>query len=316
MDMADTSNELLNTEVDSLPGLIKGMRLKDFPSFVNSFDVNNILINFVLRETSRASMASAIILNTFVDLERSAITALEKMLPPIYSIGPLSLVTSSKISIKSPLSAIDTSLWKKDDACLRWLDGREPRSVVYVNFGSVTVMSNEQLVEFAWGLANSSYSFMWVIRPDLVKGESSVLPPEFMEDTKERGLIVSWCAQKEVLMHPAVAVFLTHSGWNSTIESICGGVPMICWPFFAEQQTNCRYACMEWGVGMEIGSNVMRKDVEELIRETIAGEQKGKEMRKKAMEWKEIAIKAVGPDGVSVANFGKMVDEVLRSAKK
>ena len=99
-------------------------------------------------------------------------------------------------------------------------------------------MTNEQLVEFAWGLANSKQDFLWIIRPDLVKGVSAVLPEEFLEETRERGKLASWCPQEKVLGHSAVGGFLTHCGWNSTIESISSGVPMICWPFFADQQTN------------------------------------------------------------------------------
>lgn len=108
-------------------------------------------------------------------------------------------------------------------------------------------MTPQQMVEFAWGLANSEKTFLWIIRPDL-----SVLPAEFVEATKERGLLASWCQQEEVLKHPAIGGFLTHSGWNSTIESVCSGVPMVCWPFFAEQQTNCRYVWSEWELGWKL----------------------------------------------------------------
>ncbi|KAB1220554.1 UDP-glycosyltransferase 85A5 [Morella rubra] len=93
---------------------------------------------------------------------------------------------------------------KEDSECLHWHNSKAPNSVVYVNFGSVIVMTAGQLVEFASGLANSKHPFLWIIRPDLVKGESAVLPSEFVEETKERGLIASWCPQEEVLNHPAV----------------------------------------------------------------------------------------------------------------
>ncbi|PKU70888.1 7-deoxyloganetin glucosyltransferase-like [Dendrobium catenatum] len=316
-DIGNVNDGFLDAKVDWIPGLMKDMRLKDFPTFIRTVDANDIMLNFLVQETWRSSQASAIILNTFVDLEQLAITTLEKLLPPIYSIGPLTLLSGNKIFNESPTTTITSSLWKKDDFCLNWLDGHhDPRSIVYVNFGSITMITNEQLLEFAWGLANSRYHFLWVIRPDIVKGESSVLPPEFIEETKERGLMVSWCAQEEVLMHPTVGVFLTHSGWNSTIESISFGVPMLCWPFFAEQQTNCKYACMEWGVGLEIDNNVKRKEVEELIREMMAGEKKGKEIQKKAMEWKESAVKATGPDGASLVNFERMINEVLLRNKE
>jgi hypothetical protein len=103
--------------------------------------------------------------------------------------------------------------------------------------------------------------------------------------------MASWCPQQEVLNHPAVGAFLTHSGWNSALESICAGMPILSWPFFADHQTNCRYQCNEWGVGMEIDSNVQRDVVSALIAELMEGE-KGKAMRKRAEEWREKAVMA------------------------
>ncbi|PQQ05154.1 7-deoxyloganetin glucosyltransferase-like isoform X1 [Prunus yedoensis var. nudiflora] len=137
------------------------------------------------------------------------------------------------------------SLWKEEE-CLEWLNTKAPNSVVYVN-GSIAVMTPERLLEFGWGLANSKLPFFWVIRPDLVIGESAILPPEFVAETKE-SLIAGWCPQEQVLNHPSVGGFLTHSGWNSTVESLTAGVPMLCWPFFADQQMDCRYTCNEWGI--------------------------------------------------------------------
>ncbi|KAK2631857.1 hypothetical protein EUGRSUZ_L02357 [Eucalyptus grandis] len=210
------------------------------------------------------------------------------------------------------LRSVGGNLWREEPGCLPWLDSKEPGSVVYVNFGSITVMTTGQLTEFAWGLANSQKPFLWIIRPDLVASESAVLPPEFVEEIAGRGMLVSWCQQEEVLKHRAIGGFLTHSGWNSTLESLCGGVPVICWPFFAEQQTNCRYSCTEWGIGMEIDNDVKRDEVEGLVRELMEGE-KGKEMRKKAMEWKAKAEEAIMLGGTSYNNVDKLISEVLSS---
>lgn len=311
-DEADFTNGFLDTEVGPVAGLADNLRLRDFPSFMLTTDRNEKMLDYVLHETSRATIGSVLLLNTFEDLEIPAIAELRKKLPSVHTIGPLSSMIRQAIPNDSPVAAINTSLWAEDRTCLDWLQNRNPNSVVYVNFGSITVMTNDQLVEFAWGLANSGYDFLWVIRPDLVRGDSQVLPPEFLEETKGRGLMASWCPQEELLFHPAVAVFLTHCGWNSVAESISGGVPMICWPFFAEQQTNCRYSCADWGVGMEIDPNVKREEVEGLIREMIAGE-KGSEMRRKATEWKEIATTGVMPHGSSAASLEKVIQQVLRS---
>ncbi|MBA0727417.1 hypothetical protein Golax_000406 [Gossypium laxum] len=203
-----------------------------------------------------------------------------------------------------------SNLWKEEPQCLQWLDLKEPKSVVYVNFGSITVMTANQMVEFAWGLANSKKPFLWIIRPDLVRGDSAILPPEFIEETKDRCFMASWCPQEEVLNHNAVAGFLTHSGWNSTLESISSGVAMASWPFFAEQQTNCWFACNEWGIGIEIDNDVKREKVEKLVRELMEG-RKGEEMRENAMEWKRKAEKAACLDGPSLLNLDRLINEVL-----
>ena len=302
------SNGYLDTVVDFVPGKKKTIRLRDFPTFLRTTDLNDIMLNFVRVEAERASRASAVILNTFDALEKDVLDALSATLPPVYSIGPLQHLVD-QIS-DDRLKSMGSNLWKEQTDCLQWLDSKEPNSVVYVNFGSITVMTSQQLTEFAWGLANSNKPFLWIIRPDLVVGDSALLPPEFVTETKDRGMLASWCPQEQVLKHPAIGGFLTHSGWNSTSESICGGVPLICWPFFAEQQTNCRYSCSEWGIGMEIDNNVKRVEVEKLVRELMDGE-KGKEMKKKVMEWRKLAEEATRPGGSSYDNFNKLLRNVL-----
>ena len=174
-------------------------------------------------------------------------------------------------------------------------------------------MNTQQLTELAWGLANSNKPFLWIIRPDLVAGESSPLLAEFIKETRDRSMIASWCPQEQVLKHPAIGGFITHCGWNSMSESISGGVPMICMPFKSEQPTNCRYSCSEWGIGMEIDGNVKR-EVEKAVRELMDGE-KGKEMKKKAMEWKKLAEEATKPGGSSYNNFDKLLSDVLLANK-
>jgi hypothetical protein len=292
---------------------MKGMRLRDFPNFNRTVDPDEIILDFTVVETERAQKASALIFNTFDALEQEVLDALSSMFPPIYSIGPLHLLHSQILD--NDLKSIGLNLWKQEDGCLEWLDKKEPNSVVYVNFGSLVVMTSERLVDFAWGLANSNQKFLWIIRPDLVEGDSAILPPEFLIETEERGLLASWCPQEQVLCHPSIGGFLTHSGWNSTIESVCGGVPIIAWPFFAEQQTNCRYICNEWGIGMEIDGGIKRGEIANLLRELMVGE-KGKELKKKAMEWKKLAEEATnGPIGSSYVNIEKMTNEVLRCAR-
>ncbi|RWR79293.1 7-deoxyloganetin glucosyltransferase [Cinnamomum micranthum f. kanehirae] len=301
------TNGSLDMPIDWIRGM-DGIHLRDIPSFIRTTDPNDIMLNFFIRETQRATKGLAVIMNTFDDFEHKALDALKAMFANFYTIGPLN--TLSNQFPKSALDSLGSNLWKEDSKCLEWLENKEPKSVVFVNFGSITVMTEKQLEEFAWGLANSNHPFLWITRPDLVMGSSAMLPPEFVKATEERGLLSSWCLQEKVLQHPSIGVFLTHCGWNSTIESVCGGVPVICWPFFAEQQTNCRYACTEWGMGMEIDNNVKRDEVEGLVREMMEGEQ-GKEMRNKAMEWKDLAEIATKPGGSSFNNFEHVVNQFL-----
>ena len=288
---------------------MKDIRLRDIPSFIRTTDPNEFMLEFPLTEAERARKASAVIFNSFDALEHDVLDALSQIFPPIYTIGPLHQLINQIQD--NDLKLIGSNLWKEEPECLEWLDSKDPNSVVYVNFGSITVMTPHQLNEFAWGLANSNKTFLWIIRPDLVSGEAAILPPQFMEETKGRGMLAGWCPQEQVLRHPAVGGFLTHNGWNSTIESVTAGVPMICWPFFAEQQTNCRFSCTEWGIGMEIDSDVKRDEIERLVKELMEGE-KGKALKKKALEWRALAEEATtGPHGSSFLNLDKMITQAL-----
>jgi hypothetical protein len=261
-----------------------------------------------MESVERSPSGSAVIFHTFDSLEQEVLTSLYSMFPRVYTIGPLQLLLNQ--IQEDDLDSIDCNLWKEEVECLQWLDSRKPNSVIYVNFGSIAVATKEQLVEFGMGLSKSGHPFLWIIRPDMITGDSAILPPEFTEETKERGFICSWCPQEEVLNHPSIGGFLTHCGWGSTIESISSGVPMLCWPSFGDQQTNCRYTCNEWAIGMEIDSNVTRENVEKQVRELMDGEE-GKKMKKKAMEWKRLALEATRPSGSSSMNLDKLVTEVL-----
>ncbi|XP_058179556.1 linamarin synthase 2-like [Rhododendron vialii] len=298
----------LDTPIDWIPGM-KDIRLKDLPSLLRTTDPNDIGFDFFGEEAQNCLKSSAIIFNTFDEFEQEVLEAIASKFPRIYNIGPLSLL-SKQVNTNSQLNSLNPNLWKEDSKVFEWLDRKEPNSVVYLNYGSITVMSAENLREFAWGLANSKHPFLWIVRPDVVMGDSAKLPEEFLEETKDRGLLVSWCPQAKVLKHPSTGAFLTHCGWNSTIEAVCGGTPVICWPYFADQQTNCRYACTTWGMGVEVNNDVKRDEVEALVREMMEGEG-GKKMRSKAKEWKKKAEEAVDVGGSSYNNFDRFIKEAL-----
>ncbi|XP_010498707.1 PREDICTED: UDP-glycosyltransferase 85A5-like [Camelina sativa] len=309
------TKEHLDTKIDWIPSM-RNLRLKDIPTFIRTTNPDDIMLNYFVDETDRIKRASAIILNTFDELEHDTIQSIKSIIPQVYSIGPLQLLVNREMDKDSETGKMETNLWREDRECLDWLDTKSPNSVIYVNFGSITVMSAKHLVEFAWGLAATKKDFLWVIRPDLVVGDVAMVPPEFLIETADRRMLASWCPQEKVLSHPAVGGFLTHSGWNSTLESLSCGVPMLCWPFFAEQQTNCKYCCDEWEVGMEISGDVRREEVEELIRELMDGD-KGKKMREKAEEWRRLAEEATKHMcGSSERSFEMVVGKVLLGGRE
>ncbi|KAJ8441489.1 hypothetical protein Cgig2_026290 [Carnegiea gigantea] len=309
-------NFLINGDIDWVLDWVpamEGMSLRYLPTFIRTTNPDDFMLHYVRRLIHNSRRASALLFNSFDALDRDIFQAVASDFPPLYAIGPLQFLLKPIEAEDEDAKSIGSSLWKEDPRCINWLDSFAPDSVVYVNFGSITVMTNDQYVEFAWGLANSNHPFLWITRPDLVTGDSTFLPPEFLEKTKNRGLIASWCNQEKVLAHPAIGGFLTHSGWNSTLESIYNGIPMICWPFFAEQQTNCWFSCKKWGIGMEIDANVERSVVEMQVRELMEGE-KGKEMRRKAAEWKRLAQEAAAPpNGSSYCNLDHVITKVLHA---
>ncbi|GJN25347.1 hypothetical protein PR202_gb13164 [Eleusine coracana subsp. coracana] len=293
-----------NTVIDWVPGLPKTMRLKDFPSFIRTTDQDNADLAFTLRimECHR-TVPSAVIFHTFEELESQVLSAMSALLPPVYAVGPLPPLLSKEQQQEDTLLS-SSSLSKEDRSCLDWLDGKPPKSVVFVSFGSLVTPTKERLTEVAWGLANSGYHFLWVIRNDQ---RDELLPPGFLAETEGRGRVTSWCPQEAVLRHEAVGAFLTHCGWNSMLESLCAGVPMLCWPFVVDQQPNSRLASTEWRAGLEVSDDAVRKEVEAVVHQVMEEE----EPRRSAMEWKEKVARATGPGGSSWAGLQRVVNEVL-----
>ncbi|KAE8702700.1 7-deoxyloganetin glucosyltransferase [Hibiscus syriacus] len=305
------SDGTLEMPID-IPGM-PNMRLKDMPRIIRTTDPKDIMLNFCLEVSQECLEFSSIIFNTFDGLDKEVLQILADKTPNIYAIGPLASLCRNINIPEIQHNSLNSSLWKEDASYIEWLNTMEPNSVLYVNYGSVTVMSNHHLKEFAWGLANSKYPFLWIVRLDVVRGESAVLPKEFTEEIKGRGFITSWCPQQQVLSHPAVGLFLSHCGWNSVLEAVSEGVPLIFWPFSADQQTNCRYACYTWGIAMEINPDVKRDEVESLVREMMEGDD-GQRIRQKSLEWKKKAKAAINNGGSSLINFDRMIEETLGRA--
>ncbi|KAI3737276.1 hypothetical protein L2E82_27273 [Cichorium intybus] len=307
-------NGYTDTLMDWIPGM-EGIRLKDLPEHMLATSPDASGYKIVLEAARTAHKVSHMIIHTFDELESSLIAELKSIFPRIYTVGPQQLLLNQIAENETATSSSNGySLWKEEPECIEWLDSKEPNSVVYVNFGSLAVMSPQDLLELGWGLVNSNHYFLWIIRTDMVDGGATVLPQEFEAAVKTRGFIRSWCSQEEVLNHPSIGGFLTHGGWGSVIESLSAGVPMLCWPVSHDQGVNCKQMCQNWEVAMEIEKKLNRYDVEKLVKALMEGIE-GKRMREKAMEWKKLAEIAADCNGSSSLNINELANEIINFSR-
>lgn len=177
-------------------------------------------------------------------------------------------------------------------------------------------ITEEQLVEFWVGLVNSGKRFLWVIRPDSMagKGWESQIPTELREEAKKRGYIVGWAPQEEVLGHPSVGAFLTHSGWNSTLESLFEGVPMICWPHFVDQQINSRFVGEVWKLGLDMKDTCDRVIVEKMVNDVM--EVRKEEFARSADWMASLARQSVTKGGVSSVNLDRLIEDIRSMSRQ
>ncbi|KAG9154785.1 hypothetical protein Leryth_014276 [Lithospermum erythrorhizon] len=235
--------------------------------------------------------------NTFYEIEPAACD----LIPGILPIGPL-------IEADAPrTSATAGSFMLEDLSCLNWLDKQSSESVVYVSFGSVAVMSKQQINELAFGLEISGQPFLWVVRADLTNEPTPDYPEGFLERVGDKGKIVEWAPQEKVLAHPSVACFLTHCGWNSTLECLSRGVRYLCWPSFADQFHNQSYICDVWKVGLKLEqaeNGLMSRDE---IKNKIGLLLSDENLIANAVRMKKLATETVSQNGSSFKNFEKFI---------
>ncbi|XP_030537372.1 UDP-glucose iridoid glucosyltransferase-like [Rhodamnia argentea] len=253
--------------------------------------------------TSATRNSCATIVNTIQFLEEETLPKIREYFhAPIFAIGPFHKLAPSSSS----------SLLEEDTGCISWLDKQASRSVLYVSFGSVASMNEEQLLETAMGLAMSERPFLWVVRPSSVGCTEWVelLPKGFQEIIGQRGCIVKWAPQKEVLAHGAVGGFWTHCGWNSTLESICEGVPMLCWPVFGDQVLDAKYISHLWKIGLQLEAKLERGKIARAIRQLMV-EEEGEEIRRKAQEFKVRAEQSLDIGGSTNTSLNELVELIL-----
>ncbi|GJN09826.1 hypothetical protein PR202_ga27870 [Eleusine coracana subsp. coracana] len=172
-------------------------------------------------------------------------------------------------------------------------------------------MNSNEFLEVAWGLANSSHHFLWVVRPGMINGMNGLdFPDGFNVSVQGRGKVIQWAPQQQVLGHPAVGALWTHNGWNSTLESISEGVPMLCRPQSSDQMMNARYVEKIWGIGFELEGELERGRIEIAIRKLMCGRE-GIEMRKRAEELKIEVLDCLNTYGSSHIAIDKLVNYIL-----
>ncbi|XP_014490638.1 UDP-glycosyltransferase 74G1-like [Vigna radiata var. radiata] len=289
----------------SFPAMPK-LYLEDMPSFF--FGEDSTFLDFEVSQFSSIHKADWILCNTFYELEKEIVDWIVKVWPQFKTIGP-----------NIPSMFLDKQ-WKDDqdygatefkgEECMEWLDDKPTGSVVYVSFGSVASFGDEQMEEIACCLRECSSYFLWVVRAS----EETKLPKDFEKKT-EKGLVVTWCSQLKVLAHEAVGCFVTHCGWNSTLETLCLGVPTVAIPYWSDQSINAKLLSEVWKIGtralVDERKVVQRETLKHCIKEIMNG---SKEMKNNAIQWRTSAIRAFTEGGSSYENVKEFVNNLINSS--
>ncbi|KAK6926730.1 UDP-glucuronosyl/UDP-glucosyltransferase [Dillenia turbinata] len=294
--------------IDYIPG-VPSINPRDTMSYLQEKDTSSVCHQIIFKAFHDARGADFVLCNSIQELEPSTIAALHAK-TPFYAVGPIFPTGFTK-------SAVATSLWPESD-CTQWLDTKPRGSVLYVSFGSYAHLSRRDLTEIAHGLSLSGVGFVWVLRADIVSSNDvDPLPVGFRAEVSDRAMIITWCNQNVVLKHPAIGGFLTHCGWNSTLESIWCKIPLLCFPLYTDQFTNRKLIVDDWKIGMRIGelNTVPRSEVSEKIKAMMSGKS-GEECRKKVVEVSQTLENAITRDGSSERNMEQFIKELKAKIQK
>ncbi|KAF9598282.1 hypothetical protein IFM89_026520 [Coptis chinensis] len=308
-----------NSEVFVVPGLpdqieMTKLQLSNFGKTDNKFTE----IGEKIKESEEKSFG--FLVNSFYELEAAyAKYFTNEMGRRAWHIGPVSLYNRNIIdkAQRGKKSSIN------EHDCMSWLDSKKPNTVIYVSFGSVSSFGTAQLHEIAMGLEASEVPFIWVVRMGKNKENDQFLPEGFEERIAGKGLIIKdWAPQVLILDHPAVGGFMTHCGWNSILEGVSAGIPLITWPVFAEQFNNEKLVIQVLKIGIRSGNDVwnawfepeevsVRKErIEEVVTQLMGDGEEAEDMRKRARELGEMAKKAVEKGGSSYNDLTALIEEL------
>ncbi|CAI0469147.1 unnamed protein product [Linum tenue] len=278
------------------------------------------------------SESNGVIMNSFEELETEYIEELKKGEGgngKIWCVGPVSLTTGDQLDRGGSRVG--------DSAIIDWLDSKDTHSIIYVCFGSTFNPKPDLLIELGLGLEASNQPFIWVIRGNSKENSGElqnwIAGSGFEERTAGRGLLVrGWAPQVAILSHRAVGGFLTHCGWNATVEGISAGVPLITWPLLGDQFVNEKLAVEVLGIGVSLGVEqpvmvdweeveasaavVKREDVVRAVERVVGGGEEGEAMRKRATELARMARRAVECGGSSYENVTRLIEDVKKYQKR
>ncbi|KAL6002177.1 hypothetical protein ACLOJK_037625 [Asimina triloba] len=276
---------------------------------------------FNRRQAELCQMADGTLWNTADVLERLSLDQWARSSgKPVWAIGPLALAAARA---NGGAAGDRRGGWEPSvpaPTCAGWLDLHPPNSVVYVSFGSQSSIGAEQMMELANGLEASGAAFVWAVRPpigfdaDGELDEARCLPEGFEDRVREKkqGLLIrKWAPQLEILKHPATGAFVSHCGWNSVLESLSCGVPMIGWPLASEQFYNSKLVVEKLGACEEVGRGdevvVGAEEVARVVKEVLEGE-RGREMRERAERLRKEMELAVREEGSSMRALDEFVE--------
>ncbi|KAH6794014.1 hypothetical protein C2S52_004491 [Perilla frutescens var. hirtella] len=310
--VASDSEEFL---LSCLPNELTVSR-RQIPEHFKQDDDKNPLAELTRKVLAADEAGCGIIVNTFYELEPAYADHYRKMIGnKAWHIGPVSLINETN----------EDKTQRGQEAnqdCLSWLGSKKPNSVVYVCFGSMSIFQKPQLHEIAGALESSGQEFIWVVGKK-TKEEESIdhLPEGFEERTKGRGLIIrGWAPQVQILDHEAVGGFVTHCGWNSLLEGVAAGVPMVTWPLSAEQFFNEKLLAEILRTGIPVGAEEWAKRtdervaigcerIEKAVVELMVGEE-GERIRNRARNLGDVAKRAVQEGGSSYTDFNCLMEEI------
>ncbi|XP_047978893.1 mogroside IE synthase-like [Salvia hispanica] len=279
-----------------MPGLPE-LRLPNLPSLGPQVGRYSPIMRYILSQFDNTEKADWVLFNSFHKLEDEVFNWMSKLWP-VHAIGPTlpSLYLDNRVQHDHDYGF--NIFNPETHTCLKWLDTKAKGSVVYVSFGSAASLTTMQYSEVAKALLTlTSKSFLWVVKPS----EENKLPSNF-KDIGSSGLVVPWCPQLQVLSHEAIGCFVSHCGWNSTLEAICLGVPVVAMPQILDQVTNAHYVEHVWKVGIKVESDeeglCSSEEIRGCVDAIMAGE-RGGEIRRNVCGWRALAKEAIEEGGSS-----------------